>query len=169
MTTVYPFQERVDALVRSGRSVILQAPTGCGKTRAALFPFLDGWRNDPAAFPRQCLYAVPMRVLANQFGVDYKQTVNRYATSHGLRELGHVSIQTGACPEDRSFAGDLIFTTIDQLLSSFLTIPYSLSNLAALCRTPAPPAYPAVARQRYPIDGRWRAAPAGRHLVARAQ
>src|SRR6266545_405630 len=109
MPKLYRFQERVDALIRSGRSVILQAPTGCGKTRAALFPFLDGWRNTATAFPRQCMYAVPMRVLANQFGVEYKQTVGRYATSHGLRELGKVSVQTGARPEDPRFAGDLIF------------------------------------------------------------
>jgi CRISPR-associated endonuclease/helicase Cas3 len=131
MATLYPFQERVDTLIRLGRSIILQAPTGCGKTRAALFPFLDGWRNTATAFPRQCIYAVPMRVLANQFEAEYKQTVSRYATSHGLRKLGNVSIQTGARPEDPRFAGDLIFTTIDQLLSSFLTIPYSLSNRQA--------------------------------------
>jgi CRISPR-associated endonuclease/helicase Cas3 len=128
---LYPYQERVDALIRAGRNVILQAPTGAGKTRAALFPFLDGWRNDAAAFPRQCIYAVPMRVLANQFGVEYKQTVERFTTSHGLHELGNVLVQTGARPEDPRFAADLIFTTIDQLLSSFLTIPYSLSNRQA--------------------------------------
>jgi CRISPR-associated endonuclease/helicase Cas3 len=131
MAELYPFQERVDALIRSGRSVILQAPTGCGKTRAALFPFLDGWRNIAQAFPRQCMYAVPMRVLANQFETEYKQTVGRYSTSHGLSDLGKVSVQTGARPEDPRFAGDLIFTTIDQLLSSFLTIPYSLRNRQA--------------------------------------
>lgn len=131
MATLYPFQERVDALMRSGRSLILQAPTGCGKTRAALFPFLDGWRNTASAFPRQCLYAVPMRVLANQFAFEYKQTVDRYTVSHGLSELGTVAVQTGARPEDARFESDLIFTTIDQLLSSFLTIPYSLSNRQA--------------------------------------
>jgi CRISPR-associated endonuclease/helicase Cas3 len=123
---LYAYQEKVDALLRSGRNIILQAPTGAGKTRAALFSFLDGWRNDPAAFPRQCIYAVPMRVLANQFEFEYKATVKRYTDSHGLREVGTVAIQTGARPDDRRFEADLIFTTIDQVLSSFLTIPYSL-------------------------------------------
>jgi CRISPR-associated endonuclease/helicase Cas3 len=123
---LYPYQERIDELLRAGRSVILQAPTGAGKTRAALFPFLDGWRNDPSVFPRQCVYAVPMRVLANQFEAEYRAVVSDYANRFGL--LNRVSIQTGARPEDRRLEADLIFTTIDQALSSFLTIPYSLGN-----------------------------------------
>lgn len=129
--SLYDFQLKVDAYVRAGRSVIVQAPTGSGKTRAALFPFLDGWRNNPADVPRQCIYAVPLRTLANQFEHEYKAIVEHYRTSHGLGEAGQVSIQTGPRPEDRRFEADLIFTTIDQLLSSFLTIPYSLSNRQA--------------------------------------
>lgn len=127
---LYQYQERVDELLRAGRSVILQAPTGAGKTRAALFPFLDGWRNsDPSLFPRQCIYAVPMRVLANQFGAEYRKIVANYSDRFGL--LKSVRIQTGARPDDRRFEADLIFTTIDQALSSFLTIPYSLGNRLA--------------------------------------
>lgn len=128
---LYPYQERVDELLRAGRSVILQAPTGAGKTHAALSPFLDGWRNDPARFPRQCLYAVPMRVLANQFEAEYRTIVADadHPTRFGLPNT--VRIQTGARPEDRRFEADLVFTTIDQVLSSFLTIPYSLSNRQA--------------------------------------
>lgn len=128
---LFVYQEKVDALLRSGRSVILQAPTGAGKTRAALFPFLDGWRNDPIDFPRQCLYIVPMRVLANQFEVEYKATVEKFAQSHGLTEVGQVRVQTGARPNDRKFESDLIFMTVDQALSSFLTIPYSLGMAQA--------------------------------------
>lgn len=132
MATLYHFQAEVDRLIRAGRSVIIQAPTGAGKTRAALFPFLDAWRDSNAAnLPRQCMYAVPLRTLANQFQSEYAETVQRYTTSHGLREVGGVSIQTGSRPEDRKFEHDLIFLTIDQLLSSFLTIPYSLGNRQA--------------------------------------
>lgn len=131
MTTLYPFQERVDVLLRAGRNVILQAPTGTGKTRAALFPFLDAWRGDPSLFPRQCMYVVPLRALANQFEREYKEIVQRFTTSRGLREVGAVSIQTGARPADARFEADLIFTTLDQMLSSVLTIPYGLSNRQA--------------------------------------
>ena len=35
-----PFQKKVWEHLHAGRSVILQAPTGAGKTRAALDPFL---------------------------------------------------------------------------------------------------------------------------------
>jgi CRISPR-associated endonuclease/helicase Cas3 len=130
VATLYDFQHRVDQVIRSGRNVILQAPTGAGKTRAALFPFLDAWRdNDPARFPRQCVYVVPLRTLANQFECEYREIVQRFTTSHGLREK--VSIQTGARPVDPKFEADLIFTTLDQMLSSALTIPYSLSNRQA--------------------------------------
>lgn len=128
--TLYAYQQRVDSFLQAGRSVILQAPTGAGKTRAALFPFLDSWRSDnPALFPRQCIYAVPMRVLANQFEAEYRHTVATFSTRFGL--LKHVAIQTGARPDDRRIEADLVFTTIDQALSSFLTIPYSLGKRQA--------------------------------------
>jgi CRISPR-associated endonuclease/helicase Cas3 len=126
---LYDYQKQVAKYLRQGRNVILQAPTGCGKTFAALWPFLERWnRNIPESFPRQCIYAVPMRVLANQFTASAKQLI------HGELRLAYepdVVIQTGARPEDPRFVGDLTFTTIDQLLSSFLTIPYSLSNRQA--------------------------------------
>ncbi len=132
MSTLYAFQARVDALLRSGRNVIVQAPTGAGKTRAALFTFLDAWRSDdPSTFPRQCIYVVPLRTLANQFEQEYKQIVQQYTSTRGLRDVGMVRIQTGARPVDPKFEADLLFTTLDQLLSSMLTIPYSLSNRQA--------------------------------------
>src|SRR5215210_5623292 len=106
---LYPYQERVDTLLRAGRNVILQAPTGAGKTRAALFPFLDGWRNDVAAFPRQCIYAVPMRVLANQFDFEYKKLVDDFTRNYGITKT--VAVQTGAKPDNSEFDADLLFTT----------------------------------------------------------
>ncbi|MCX7839995.1 MAG: DEAD/DEAH box helicase [Anaerolineae bacterium] len=71
---LYPYQERVKQLVQSGKSVILQAPTGAGKTRAALAPFIEAFFDlPPDQFPRQCIYSVPMRVLANQFVHEYRK------------------------------------------------------------------------------------------------
>ncbi|MBI1878235.1 MAG: DEAD/DEAH box helicase [Chloroflexi bacterium] len=43
--TPYPYQEKVGELILSGRNVILQAPTGAGKTAAALLPFLHARRH----------------------------------------------------------------------------------------------------------------------------
>jgi len=112
----YPFQQRVAELLLSGQNVILQAPTGAGKTWAAKLPFYRA-RQEGRAFPPKCIYAVPMRVLANQFLDD--------ARKDGIVEVG---ILTGERPEDREFRGDLTFCTIDQVLSSFLFHPYSLSR-----------------------------------------
>ena len=122
---LYPYQERVKELIQSGKSVILQAPTGAGKTRAALAPFIGSFFDrPPEAFPRKCVYAVPMRVLAHQFVNEFQEHAEHYRRVH-RREI-KVTIQTGDQQDDRRFEGDLIFCTVDQFLSSYLTMPYSL-------------------------------------------
>lgn len=127
---LYPYQERVKALILAGKSVILQTPTGSGKTRAALAPFIETFfdRNDHSA-PRKCIYVVPMRVLASQFVVEYKDLAKSYQ-NHFHRDI-NVTIQTGQQPDDKEFTGDLIFCTVDQFVSSVLTMPYSLSGRKA--------------------------------------
>jgi CRISPR-associated endonuclease/helicase Cas3 len=126
----YPFQRRVSELLLSGHNVILQAPTGAGKTLAAMLPFLEAIEHE-REFPHKCLYAVPMRVLANQFVDEYKHRVIRAGRDDRIR----VAIQTGEHADDRELAATLTFATIDQVLSSFLLSPYSLprrlSNLNA--------------------------------------
>lgn len=127
---LYPYQVRVKELIQSGKSVILQAPTGAGKTRAALAPFIEIFfdRTD-ASSPRKCLYVVPMRVLANQFTQEYGEHAASYKRIH-RREL-RVAIQTGEQPRDRRFERDLCFCTVDQFLSSYLTMPFSLAHRLA--------------------------------------
>lgn len=123
----YPYQEQVKQIIQSGKSVILQAPTGAGKTYAALLPFIDGFFSlSPHEFPQQCLYSVPMRVLANQFIREYEQRIKAY--KHDSSQNLRITLQTGEFSEDPELTGDLIFTTIDQTLSSFLGVPYSLSQ-----------------------------------------
>lgn len=119
--TPYPFQRRVAELLLGGRNVILQAPTGSGKTHAAMLPFLNAleYRRD---FPTKCIYSVPMRVLAKQFVKDYSEIIQRA----GRKGKIEVAIQTGEQAENRDLSADLIFATIDQTLSSFLLNPYSL-------------------------------------------
>jgi CRISPR-associated endonuclease/helicase Cas3 len=128
---LYPYQERVKALIQSGKAVVLQAPTGAGKTRAALAPFIESFFDSPAgSFPRRCVYVVPMRVLAHQFEREYREHAGSYKRGHG-REM-RVTIQTGDQPDDPRFErGDLIFCTIDQFLSSYFTMPYSLPRRMA--------------------------------------
>lgn len=112
------FQIKPAGHLLAGRNVILQAPTGSGKTKAALFPYLLA-RRERADFPRKLLYCVPMRVLARSFYVDLKQNDRQGDLD--------ARIQTGEQQDDRRLEGEVIFATIDQVLSSFLNIPYSLS------------------------------------------
>ncbi len=124
--TPYPYQKRVlDVLLNQGHPVILQAPTGAGKTAAALWPFLHAFRHDVAIpFPAQAIYSVPMRVLANQFFEEYRGLTRGLQ----LREDLALTIQTGEHPLDPEFHGDLVFATLDQTLSSLLGVPYSLGT-----------------------------------------
>ena len=133
VSDLWPHQMRVFELLMAGRNVILRTPTGSGKTRAALYPFLVSL--DPVAnayygkLPLKCIYSVPMRILAKQFFHEYNAIVNRYNLRYGLSITR--SIQTGEQPDDPRFEADLIFATIDQVLSSFLVAPYSLSKSQA--------------------------------------
>lgn len=119
---LYRFQEQVYELLSKRRPVILQAPTGAGKTRAALYPFLRAWEYKED-FPCKCIYSVPLRVLANQFWTEYEERARNFGFMRPLE----VTIQTGARSEDPKLEGNLVFTTIDQTLSNFLNIPYALS------------------------------------------
>ncbi len=134
MPDLFPFQQRVADYLLGGRNVILQAPTGAGKTRAAITPFIHAWRyGQHEAIPPKCIYSVPMRVLATQFHHEYKAAFDSFSRRWGWdgRREPQVKIQTGENSKDPSFAGDLIFATIDQTLSSFLLMPYSLPRRQA--------------------------------------
>ena len=119
-----PFQIKVGNHILNGRNVILRAPTGSGKTFAALFPFLHAFMQsqESATFPRQMIYSLPLRVLANSLaGSAKKETPTQ-----------DIRIQTGETPEDGQFLeGDQIYATYDQTLSSFLHFPFSLGSKQA--------------------------------------
>lgn len=126
---LFDFQVRVAKYLHDGKNVILQAPTGAGKTFAALNPFLEAWaRMQPHFFPRQCIYSVPMRTLANQFILSEDKFIReKFKFPH----VPKVAIQTGETPGDPELKNDLIFTTIDQTLSNILGVPYALGTRRA--------------------------------------
>ncbi len=124
----YSFQKKVFDSIINKKNVILQIPTGGGKTWSALAPFIFSWNNwkldneNADNFPKKLIYSLPLRTLANSI---YKNV----AENDLIKDLGLlVSLQTGENPQDRFFESDIIFTTIDQTLSNALGIPLSLSN-----------------------------------------
>ena len=120
---LYGYQEELARSVRQGKNIILQAPTGAGKTMASLWPFLQNWAADENHLPRKCIYAVPMRVLANQFDAEYNKIIKEemlIASPPGIKK------QTGEYKDDPEFRADMTFATIDQVLSGWLMSPYSL-------------------------------------------
>lgn len=131
-----PFQKSVFDYILQGKNVILQAPTGAGKTRAALAPFIYNLASQGKKLPYTCRYAVPMRVLANQFYREYQtlaSDIDREAPTRLIdtyQQIGRnaISIQTGEQPDDPQMESALTFCTIDQLLASFLAVPYGVGT-----------------------------------------
>ncbi len=127
--TPYNFQKRTISNILDGKNVILQAPTGSGKTLSAIMPFLIA-EGEGLDFPRKLIYSVPLRSLANKFVEDVKKDVKNFKRRNG--DNIRVSIQTGERPNDEHFdKGDIVFTTYDQSLSSLLCIPIGLSRRQA--------------------------------------
>ncbi|MGJ7044768.1 CRISPR-associated helicase Cas3' [Thermoanaerobacterium thermosulfurigenes] len=119
----YDFQIDLATKVFAGKNVIMQAPTGSGKTWASIMPFLFAYCKG-INFPRKLIYSLPLRVLTNSLFNDIREKVDKKFNGNI-----QVTIQTGENSNDPYFLdGDIIFTTIDQSLSSLLSIPFSLSN-----------------------------------------
>ncbi|MBI5789312.1 MAG: CRISPR-associated helicase Cas3' [Candidatus Schekmanbacteria bacterium] len=119
----YELQKETANKLLENKNVVLTAPTGAGKTYAALVPFLWSKLNGKPIADR-LIYALPLRTLATSL---YDSTVKTYDKFNENNSTGlKITIQTGEQKEDPFFEGDIIFTTIDQLLSGYLNIPVSL-------------------------------------------
>ncbi len=93
---LFSYQQCVFNALSEHKPVVLQAPTGAGKTRASLYPFLYACaRPEAIELPGQCIYSVPLRTLANQFVHEYHSTVQDYRQQYHLQTLKRVSLQTG--------------------------------------------------------------------------
>lgn len=124
------FQRETITRIINQENVILRAPTGAGKTETALAPFLFSQLINPD-FPRKLIYVVPLRTLANSLRQRALNLLENWAKTHPFSRKLTVTLQTGENPEDPRFEGDIIFCTIDQMLSSFLNIPYSVGRGSA--------------------------------------
>lgn len=120
----YPYQVRLAELLTSGASVCLRAPTGSGKTRAVLTPFVINGLDWTRGRPTRLIYALPLRSLVQQVHAEAKRLLA--ASGHPDWEA---TSQTGEQPDDEFFdRGRVIITTYDQLLSGLLCAPYGLSH-----------------------------------------
>jgi CRISPR-associated endonuclease/helicase Cas3 len=122
-----PFQQRVFDAITAGQSVVLQAPTGSGKTFAALAPFVLGRWGVANGLPAQKLiYSLPLRVLAGSLRGQYQELFRKI----GL-QVSFTTQYSGSTEDPFLDGGDVVFTTIDQTLSGFIGTPLSLPNRLA--------------------------------------
>lgn len=121
------YQQQTIARILSSQNTILRAPTGSGKTETAIAPFVFAKALN-IDFPNKLIYVVPLRTLANSLYHRACLLVERWQKIYQLPRPIVVTLQTGENPDDPRFEGDIVFCTIDQLLSSFLNIPYSVGR-----------------------------------------
>lgn len=125
----YAYQLRVADCLSAGGSVLLSAPTGAGKTWAALLGFLAGLRTGRPHADRT-LYALPLRSLATGLYNSTKDACD-HVMDWRPGKAPEITIQTGEQKDDPFFQGDVVFSTIDQLLAGYLQIPLSLPTRLA--------------------------------------
>ncbi len=129
----YIYQKEMNEHFQEQRGVILQAPTGAGKTWSAVLPFVYSWyqwqegQQRVESYPRKLIYSLPLRTLANSLYKNVADTIEKKLPNLGIK----VTLQTGEHSNDPLFEGDIIFTTIDQTLSNVLCIPLSLPKKLA--------------------------------------
>lgn len=121
----YDFQIDVARKLLYGENLVLVSPTGSGKSWAALLAFIYAKRSG-ISFADRLVYAFPLRTLTTALYQQYGKK---------LREVGlNPTLQMGGMERgegDPFFEGDVIFTTIDQLLSSYIGVPVSLPHKLA--------------------------------------
>jgi len=113
---LYPHQKKTMDYLLCGKSIILRAPTGSGKSEAVIIPFLIGMNQ---SLPSQIIYSLPVRTLVNDLAERFKRYVNikwlDVAAHHGKRV------------ETPLFYPPIIVTTIDQTIGAYVCTPLSLS------------------------------------------
>ncbi|ERM92164.1 hypothetical protein O163_06720 [Caldanaerobacter subterraneus subsp. yonseiensis KB-1] len=116
------FQKNAKEYLLKGKSVLIIAPTGLGKTRAALSPFVKSL-NQKGLLGTRLIYSLPLRALSR--GVEDE------CKNFGIQPVIH----HGDEPESSFFSEQAIITTIDQYLTAFTGAPLSwashLSHAAA--------------------------------------
>ena len=134
MSDKYQFQEIVSEAYLADKDILLCAPTGSGKTRASVAPALYAFWSDKEygehQYPPRMIFVAPLKTLVKS---QYQSIEKAYLDQSGVNtELWErewkPSLQTGDDSDDPLFERKIILATVDQLLASFLNIPYGISR-----------------------------------------
>jgi len=109
----YPHQVKTYEALEQGKSIILRAPTGSGKSEAVFIPFLT---FKGTSLPNRMIYSLPIRALVDSLH-------RRFCTY-----APHLDIkaQHGQRPESVLFDADCTVATLDQVITSYVCSPLSL-------------------------------------------
>ena len=122
----YPHQRETAKYLTEGKSVVLRAPCGSGKTEACFVSLILG-RN--YTLPSRLVYSLPTRALVEDVSERVKKGISRI----GLPPI--VSSQHGANSEDPLFNSENVIATIDQTIGAYcctpLSLPVSQGNIPA--------------------------------------
>lgn len=113
ISSLRDFQQNAKKLLDSGKSVIISAPTGLGKTFAAILPFIG---NSSNKLGTRIIYSLPIRALAKGIYEEFK--------NQGIEAIIH----HGEEPESNVFSERAIITTVDQYFTTFGGAPISWSS-----------------------------------------
>ena len=131
----FPYQRQL--ATESALPVVLNVPTGAGKTAAVIAAWI--WRRhvDPQSTPRRLVYALPMRVLVEQTAATAREMLQRLGLLYegppdpskpGIRVAilmgGHVDEAWWLEPEREA----ILVGTVDMLVSRALNRGYALSR-----------------------------------------
>ncbi len=108
------FQKEVKEKLKDNKSVIVIAPTGLGKTIAAIMPFKEVSEN--TKLERRIIYTLPIRALVKGVQEEFKNFNIEAIVHHGDE------------PESRWFTERAIITTVDQYFTAFAGAPLSWSS-----------------------------------------
>ncbi len=114
-----PYKHQLAAAekILEGKSVVIRAPCGSGKTEACFVPFLLAEKSE---FPNRLVYSLPTRALVEDIAERLREKMGK------LGAFLSVSCQHGANPEDPFFKEDIIVATIDQTIGAYCCTPLSL-------------------------------------------